>query len=122
MWDGQGLSEFDRLALETTGFATCAEVRRHVERHFGLERDALLTRSRKWVISHPRQIAMALCYRQFSHRLSYESVGRQFGNFHYSTAIYACQKHGMAPDPVHSKLGRRARACRVDAQIKRFAA
>jgi hypothetical protein len=64
---------------------------------------------------------MALCYKHFRGRLSYESVGRQFNGMHYSTVIHSCQKHGMEPDPVHSEMGRRARMCRVDAQIKRFA-
>ena len=124
MWDGQGISEqsiFDRLADETRGMFTCNEIRRHVERHFQLEPGELLQRSRKWRISHPRQIAMALCYKHFRGRLSYERIGRQFGGVHYSTVIHSCQKHGMEPDPVHSEMGRRARAQRIDAQIKRFA-
>jgi chromosomal replication initiation ATPase DnaA len=124
MYDGMGTtadqSEFDRLAAETAGMWTCNEVRRHVEQHFKLEPGALLIRSRKWVISHPRQIAMALCYKHFRSRISYEGVARQFGGFHYSTCIFACQKHGLEPNPVQSERGRRARSFRVDAQIKRF--
>jgi len=69
MWDGQALSEtieerseFDRLAAETAGMYRCTEIRRHVERHFQLKPGELLIRSRKWHISHRRQIAMAICY------------------------------------------------------------
>jgi chromosomal replication initiation ATPase DnaA len=118
---GQGLTEFDILAAETREMFTCNEVRRHVERHFRLDPGTLLIRSRKWVISHPRQIAMALCYHHFRHRLSYESVGRQFGGMHHSTVIFACQKFGLEPDPIKSERGRRARTFRIDAQIRRFA-
>ena len=125
MYDGQGLqaetTEFDILAAETAEMFTCNEVRRYIERHFKLEPGTLLIRSRKWVISHPRQIAMALCYHHFRSRISYEGVARQFGGFHYSTCIFACQKHGLEPNPVQSERGRRARTFRVDAQIKRFA-
>ena len=136
MWDGQGethqsetskpetgLDLFNRLFEETAGYMSCADIRRHVERHFRLEPGALLTRSRKWIISHPRQFAMALCYKHFRHRLSYQSVARQFGEFHLSTVIHACQKLGMEPNPAFSANGRRARLFRVDAQIaRRFAA
>jgi hypothetical protein len=129
MWDGQGLSEtteersdFDRLAVETAGMYRCAEIRRHVERHFQLEPGALLIRSRKWHISHRRQIAMAICYKHFRVRMSYESIGRQFGGMHHSSVLFACQKFGLEPDPVYSANGRRARTFRADAQIKRFAA
>jgi len=125
MYDGMGTtadqSEFDRLAAETAGMFTCNEVRRHIEQHFRLESGALLIRSRKWVISHPRQIAMALCYKHFRPRLSYEGVGRQFGGMHHSTVLFSCQKHGLEPDPVFSANGRRARTFRADAQIRRFA-
>ena len=128
MWDGQGLSktsaeqsEFDLLVAETAQMFTCNEVRRYVERHFQLEPGALLVRSRKWHISHRRQIAMAICYKHFRHRLSYEGVGRQFGGMHHSSVLFACQKFGLEPDPVYSANGRRARTFRVDAQIKRFA-
>jgi chromosomal replication initiation ATPase DnaA len=121
MFDGQGLSEFDILAAETREMFTCNEVRRHVERHYRLEPGELLIRSRKWHISHRRQLAMALCYKHFRYRLSYESVGRQFGGMHHSTVLFACQKFGLEPDPVQSERGRRARTFRVDAQIKRFA-
>jgi chromosomal replication initiation ATPase DnaA len=129
MWDGTEIgaeaqetaeqSLFDRLTVETAGMFTCNEVRRHVERHFQLEPSELLTRSRKWRISHPRQFAMALCYKHFRHRLSYQGVARQFGEYHLSTVIHACQKMGMEPDPAFSKNGRRARLFRMDAQIAR---
>lgn len=129
MWDGQALSEtieepseFDRLASETAGMYRCIEIRRHVERHFELEPGDLLIRSRKWHISHRRQLAMALCYKHFRGRMSYESVGRQFGGMHHSSVLFACQKFGLEPDPVYSANGRRARTFRADAQIKRFAA
>jgi hypothetical protein len=129
MWDGQSLSEtteersdFDRLAAETAGMYRCIEIRRHVERHFQLEPGALLIRSRKWHISHRRQIAMAICYKHFRVRMSYESIGRQFGGMHHSSVLFACQKFGLEPDPVYSANGRRARTFRADAQIKRFAA
>jgi len=125
MYDGMGTtadqSEFDRLAAETAGMFTCNEVRRHVEQHFRLEPGALLIRSRKWVISHPRQIAMALCYKHFKSRISYEGVGRQFAGMHYSSVIHACRKHGMEPNPIQSIRGRRARTFRADAQIRSFA-
>ena len=129
MYDGTGLtettedrSEFDRLASETAGMYRCTQIRRHVERHFQLEPGELLIRSRKWHISHRRQLAMALCYKHFRGRMSYESIGRQFGNMHHSTVLFACQKFGLEPDPVYSANGRRARTFRADAQIKRFAA
>ena len=125
MYDGQELqtetTEFDALVAETREMFTCNEVRRHVEARFGLESGALLIRSRKWHIAHRRQIAMALCYLHFSHRLSYESVGRQFNGMHHSTVLYSCQKHGMEPNPKLSARGRRARTFRVDARIRRFA-
>jgi chromosomal replication initiation ATPase DnaA len=127
MFDGLGTtettdqSEFDRLFAETAGMYRCTEIRRHVERHFKLEPGALLIRSRKWHISHRRQLAIALCYKHFRGRVSYESVARQFGGLHYSTAIFACQKFGLEPDPVQSERGRRARSFRADAQIRRFA-
>lgn len=122
MFDGQGLTEFDRLAAETAEMFTCNEIRRHVERHFELEPGALLAKSRRWHISHRRQLAMALCYKHFRHRLSYEAVGRQFNGMHHSTVIFACQKFGLEPNPVQSERGRRARTFRIDAQIRRFAA
>ena len=132
MWDGQGEAFqtetikpesgqdlFNRLFAETAGLMSCTDIRRHVERHFQLEPGALLNRSRKWRISHPRQFAMALCYKHFRHRLSYQGVARQFGEFHLSTVIHACQKLGMEPDPAFSANGRRARLFRMDAQIAR---
>jgi chromosomal replication initiation ATPase DnaA len=126
MYDGQGLqaetTEFDTLAAETREMFTCNEVRRYIERHFELEPGALLLKSRRWHISHRRQLAMALCYKHFRNRLSYESVGRQFGGMHHSTVIFACQKFGLEPNPVQSERGRRARTFRIDAQIRRFAA
>jgi chromosomal replication initiation ATPase DnaA len=117
----EDLTEFNRLFAETAGMYRCTEIRRHVERHFQLEPGALLIRSRKWNISHRRQLAMALCYKHFRGRVSYESVARQFGGLHYSTAIFACQKFGLEPDPIKSERGRRARTFRADAQIRSFA-
>ena len=114
---------FNRLLSETAGMTNCTQIRAHIERYFGLQPGELQrTDTREWRISHPRQIAVAICYTRFRGRMSYQAVADQFGRLHYSTAIHACRKHGMVADPALSERGRFARAHRGDViKARKFA-
>ena len=116
-------SLFQRMLSETAGLTNCTQIRTHIERHFGLQPGELQrTDTREWRITHPRQIAVAICYTRFRNRMSYQCVANQFGGLHYSTIIHACTKHGMIADPVLAARGRFARSHRGDViKARKFA-
>jgi hypothetical protein len=78
-------------ALKHYDLPNCADVIREVAHEFNLDADALAGRSQAWDLSHPRQIAMALCVVRLGLGLS--QVARRFGR-HHTTVMFAVRKWG----------------------------
>ncbi|PSQ78283.1 MAG: chromosomal replication initiator protein DnaA [Bacteroidetes bacterium QH_6_63_17] len=76
-----------------------AQIIEQVADYFRLERDDLLSRSRKQSVAQARQIAMYLC-RELTEE-SYSHIGSRFGGRDHSTVIHAYRKidEGMESDP-----------------------
>ncbi|MFB6231809.1 MAG: chromosomal replication initiator protein DnaA [Salinibacter sp.] len=76
-----------------------AEIIEQVADYFRLEKDDLLSRSRKQSVAQARQIAMYLC-RELTEE-SYSHIGSRFGGRDHSTVIHAYRKidEGMDSDP-----------------------
>jgi len=76
-----------------------AQIIEQVADYFRLEKDDLLSRSRKQSVAQARQIAMYLC-RELTEE-SYSHIGSHFGGRDHSTVIHAYRKidEGMESDP-----------------------
>ncbi len=61
-----------------------------VSQFYNLQKDDLMTKTRRKEIVRPRQIAMYLL--RYELKESYPSIGRKFGGKDHTTAIYACEK------------------------------
>jgi chromosomal replication initiator protein len=61
-----------------------------VSEHFGLEKEDIMSRSRKASIASARQIAMYLSKRHTTQSLS--SIGHSIGKLNHATVLYSCQK------------------------------
>lgn len=66
---------------------TIASIKTAVAARYGIAEADLVSPARRWDISHPRQVAMALARHLTC--ASFPQIGRAFGGRHHSTAIYA---------------------------------
>lgn len=102
MFDGQGV-----FKIKGNSRPRLADVRHVVCEGEGVSPETIKSESRKWEISHPRQIAMWLARKTTA--ASYPQIARFFGKYDHTTAIYAYRKveRLAAADPkLHERLNR----------------
>jgi hypothetical protein len=94
--DGTGTE----VVLKVKPFRTVKDVKLSVARRFKVTFADLESTNKKWSVSHPRQIAMALAYKRLrKHGYSLRRISREFGGRDPSTVSFAARKFGLPVDP-----------------------
>lgn len=91
------------IELKTKPWRKARDIKLSVCRRYGITIEELESRTHKWRVAHPRQIAMALVRKKLGY--SYPRIGREFNRDH-TTALWAARKWGIEPDLATSRRAR----------------